>query len=347
MKIITFPIGTRSDKVKFGLTIVPALANLIAKSQEIPYTLALNTIDSYIDCRENYVKPYLKELDEQGIGYDDVWIDSGKEEFKKLLFNLDKLIKKGFITNQKRKVYKCRCGKVEFLDTGILNNKARLYKVIDNDTIQCRECGDTFSSEVVSCLIAKFPKVFPPKKVIPQNKTKEVEDTFLRISNMEYMVSRTRETGVEVEVNSKKFFIDVDFFWLNILNTFDDLEYLICGSNHVIWHLSMMCALKQVLSPNSETSMLLSPYIYKGDFNECELIDVHSEQAYIAFLGSLSWKKGNSVWNYQFLKCLKELGKKEYNYIINHVCKKLIKDNPENISKVNRNLILKLLKECK
>lgn len=44
MKIITFPIGTRSDKVKFGLTIVPALANLIAKSQEIPYTLALNTM---------------------------------------------------------------------------------------------------------------------------------------------------------------------------------------------------------------------------------------------------------------------------------------------------------------
>lgn len=135
MKIITFPIGTRSDKVKFGLTIVPALANLIAKSQKIPYTLALNTIDSYIDCRENYVKPYLKELDEQGIGYDDVWIDSGREEFKKLLFNLDKLIKKGFITNQKRKVYKCRCGKVEFLDTGILNNKARLYKVIDWNSI--------------------------------------------------------------------------------------------------------------------------------------------------------------------------------------------------------------------
>lgn len=345
MKILTFPIGTRSEIVKFGLTIVPAIANLISINKGVPYTLALNTLDSYIANRENFVRPYLLELKNQGIDYGNIWIDSNKKEHGELLAVIDKLITIGFISQQVRKVYRCKCGKVELLDCAIMNKKARLYSVETDGAIKCKACSCLVKSKKTKCLIGKFSNVDLPFKIVPENKRREVLDTISRMTEMEFLVSRSRNTGIQCDIDGELYNIDVDFFWLNLLNTFDDSEYIVCGSNHVLWHLSMMHALKKVLDPSAETSIILSPYIYNLEFEVEKFIDIHSPQAYLAFLGNLSWKKGSTSWNLEFIKKLKTVNSKEVSYILKYISDNILGDDISNLSKVNRNLIMRIRKE--
>lgn len=146
MKIVTFPIGVRSTTPKLGLTAVPIISSILSQSIKEPYILALNTLDSYKKNREQFIIPYLDELKNQNVNYDEIWVDSNNITMEKLKGIIVTHFDNGFLKNEERNIYICSCGKVEFLDTGHLNKKARLYKVLDS-SIQCNECGEIINSK--------------------------------------------------------------------------------------------------------------------------------------------------------------------------------------------------------
>lgn len=162
---------------------------------------------------------------------------------------------------------------------------------------------------------------------------------------MDYLVSRNRDTGISVELGGSSYFIDIDFFWLNILNTIKDNEYTVIGSNHVMWQLSMMCALKQVLDPKTEFSMILTPYIYESDFNIESFIDTHSEKLQVALLGNLSWRKGNSQWDKNWIKTVSKFQEQDVHFILEAIKNDIINKNILNLEKINKNTIIKLLRK--
>lgn len=345
MKVVTFPIGTRDEKVKIGLTIVPTIANLVGKITSSEHVLALNVLDSYKKNRQKYIPSYLEELKQQNVQFDHLWIDSDKDTYHSLLNQLYKLHVLGFLQESNEYVYRCECGKVEYIGDSVMHRGGRLYEFEDGNNSICKSCQSRCIGKKETSLIFRFPENIQLPNIIPRNKQKEAEDLIHRIEGMKYLVSRNRNTGIEITLGPRTFSIDVDFFWLNILNTIKDTEFITVGSNHVIWHLVMMHALGVACNAEISNTIILIPYIYNRKNVEIEsIIDVHSNQLYLAFLAHLSWKKGSTDWNSAILKEIHKISSSQIDNIIKKISLDIYKDNLNEIEKLNQNIVQKLIK---
>lgn len=235
MTIVTFPIGTRSKNVKIGLTAVPVMGDIVRRATKKDLVLTLNTLDSYVKNREKYISPYLNELKKQKVYFDSIYVDSDKETYELLNKQLHTLYEKNFLIAETKQVNICKCGKVEYVEEAFLHQGARLYKINrEGKQVICTACNSPCTSSLKKVLLIKFPIDIPIPQVIPANKSKEVKDLMGRIEGMEYLISRTRDTGIRITIENHCYYVDVDFFWLNFLNILESESFILIGSNHVV-----------------------------------------------------------------------------------------------------------------
>jgi len=345
VKVVTFPIGVRSKVVKEGLTLTPLISNLIAKHKDLDSILAINILDSYKVDRKKYLKSYLDTLESQNINFDTIWLDDNPYDMDVILNNIKNLYKIGLISTQTKKVNVCKCGRVEYLNSDYLHKGARLYTLINNKVI-CKKCKSETVAIEKKVLTMNFPRhIQQPLSVSPKNMVKEVAEIMNRISGMEYMVSRVRDTGVYIELDENRYNIDIDFYWLNLLSCFNDKEFIVVGSNHVTWHLCLIHALNAINKKN--TNIVLTPYIYNKDDILIENHIKHNSVNFkLALLSHLSWKKGFSNWESKLLDKINRLEEYEVEYII----KNILNNEYENFNiceKINKNLVLREIKNAK
>jgi hypothetical protein len=199
--------------------------------------------------------------------------------------------------------------------SGIMTHpRARLYQ--ENHGKLICQCGTACEEYTDDVLVMKFPAKIAQPLVAPNLMKKEVYDLLGRIGGMEYLVSRTRSTPISVDISGKKYWVDVDFFWLTYLSLWDVDQRVVVGSNHVAWHLCMAHGLSQCLGvPGFENNTLvLCPYVYSSeDFSPEKAIE-ESSGGVDSFLPlylllSLAWSRKDSVWSKHYVAYLKRIGK--------------------------------------
>ncbi|ECQ5238060.1 hypothetical protein FZM63_15725, partial [Listeria monocytogenes] len=293
--VVTFPIGVRSNRVKPGLLITPIIADYIAREFQIPSVIALNVLDSY-EKRFEYIKPYLKILKEMDIEFNRIWID--EENKNQLTNNLHILYKKQILKKKMNMVYSCDCGKVQFVESAFKNihKGARLYEVKNTEVI-CNSCNSSCDKVEQEVLTISFSKETIKKEIFPKLMVKEVKELDNRLTSMEYLVSRNRDTGIIFTIEGKKFNIDVDFFWLGYLNQFSDNHYILVGSNHVTWHLCLASRVVQSLNPETKITLVLTPYVYNKNNVDENSIPLKKEIFKWIVYSHITWKKQDTNWN--------------------------------------------------
>lgn len=309
--VVTFPIGVRTNPSKPGLSIVPLVAQIFARKTDSRFILATNSVDSFAE-RKQYLRPFLSFLGNINVFPDEVWND--EDHLEKLQSNVNLLIEKGFIFQSHTSVLRCSCGKVEMLSGSKTHPGARLYRE-DHGKLICK-CGTACEEYIDDVLVMRFPAKIVQPLVAPNLMKREVHDLLGRISGMEYLVSRTRSTPISVDISGKKYWVDVDFFWLTYLSLLDADQRIVVGSNHVAWHLCMSHVLSQCLeAPNFENDVLvLCPYVYSSaNFSLEKAIEKGGGEIDsflpLYLLLSLAWSRKDSVWSKHYVAYLKRIGR--------------------------------------
>lgn len=349
--ITTFPIGVRSNQSKLGLFMIPILADFLRRRNNLELKVIINTLDSYRN-RDEFVLPYTTQLKRFGISSDEVLID--RDNKNELMEAIEELAKKRYLTEQTRDKYLCSCGKLEMLTDINFNPSARFYS-IEGRIPHCNLC-DSNAERVksVPLLVMTYPQDVNKGLVIPSHQEKEAVRLYKDIPEHDFLVSRSRDTGITFDGNLSKYNIDIDFLWMNYLSIIGkNRNVFVVGSNHVIWHLCLMNALYQCSQnrQNTKKSTLITPsYVIEKSDNINRFINGRYENedpnlSRILVLSSISFNSKNSFWNEGILKYsrrkLLELDR-EYNSNSN-----LDKSVSESIKYLKRNNIERALKEGK
>ena len=287
---------------------------MLAKNLGAINILGINTFDTYRENREKFIPKYVKQLSEMGILPDAIWHD--RREKERIINVFKKLEEKGYLRRENAKVLKCECGKVEMLKESKTREKAKLYQQHD-DSIICKQCGKIreLDKEV---LVMHFPQnIEKPINSVAINRN-EANDLMDRISGMKYLVSRERNTGIEYN----GFNIDVDFTFLNFLNTMNFKQNVIIGSNHVNWHMCMAVALKKCLDEEAENFIVATPYVYDKDHLLPEItsrLEGRKDLKKVYLLSCLTWKRKSTNWSTETLKTFERCSEEELKRILENV----------------------------
>jgi len=306
--ITTFPIGVRSNQSKLGLFMVPILADFLRRRNDSELRVIINTLDSYRN-RDEFVLPYTTQLSRFGISSEEVLID--KDNKSELMRTVERLAKKGYLTEQTRDKYLCSCGKLEMLADINLNPSARFYS-IDGRIPHCNLCNsDAKRIKNMPVLVMTYPQDVNNGLVIPSHQEKEAVRLYQDIPEHDFLVSRSRDTGITFEGDLFKYNLDVDFLWMNYLSILGkERSLFVVGSNHVLWHLCLMNALYQCSQDRqtAKKSTLITPsYVIEKSDNIRGFINGGYENedpnlSRILVLSSISLNSKNSFWNEGILK---------------------------------------------
>lgn len=322
--VITIPIGVGERGLPLGLTVTPLVSNVLSKNLNATNVLGINTLDTYKIGRDRYIPKYLEVLNELEIVPDVIWND--RREMERIISVFERLRQNGLLKKSKELVLECECGKVEILKDSPMRENAKLYKK-QEDCFLCKECGKLREIEK-DVLIMQFPNTIKRPFIPMEVNQKEVNELFNRIQGMKYLVSRDRNTGVYFD----EFNIDVDFSFLNFLNTMNFKENIIVGSNHVNWHMCMAIALKQCLDQDSKNILVSTAYIYDKNQLLPEITKVLEKNAKLkkAFLiGNLTWNKTCTNWSKDTLKTLEKSNDKELEAMLQYIVSRVEGDNTE------------------
>jgi hypothetical protein len=304
----------RGDIPKLGILVPGLVGDFLERRFENTHHInALNTLDSYKDRGKNLM-PYLDSNKRIGVG-GDVWVDSDNKE--SLYQELQTLIDKGHVQEGIYKIQRCStdCLRVEILDgIEIKSDKNHLISTVENKKC-CTVCNHELVVEEKSALVIKFPDTVHPFNVFPSEFQKDINETARKLSGMSMLISRQRDTGIVFQTGQKTYNIDVDFFWLNYLNTISKgvNKIMLIGSNHVRNHLMYITALSNMTNDNENTpkeiKVIMPSYIKAvAGFEEIpskEYLKEDPNTTRLLVYSSLSWNK-DAQWATEFLKYIKK-----------------------------------------
>lgn len=308
----TFPIGARlpegSHVPKLGL-LMPGMLNdyLGARYENVDSRLAVNVIDTYKQ-REGLTPILLDAHRRLGIDVSNYWLDT--EHMRALYATMDVLVSRGHLREEMVDVLRCDpgCLKVELLaNNGAVVQAGRVFEQRGDGHLQCKHCSQIVHRESGSELVMTFPEDLKAPTVVPGSFQKDVEDLTARARGMKMLVSRKRGTGLPYELSGRTFNVDVDFFWMNYLNTMDTgyNGIFVVGSNHVRRHLTHISALYQSAGGTLPMHILTPYYILPKEGFEPYVQQGYSKEEdpnllRLLILASLSFKK-DTPWDTEFL----------------------------------------------
>lgn len=311
--VVTFPIGVRSRQPKNGLLAGPIVAQMLAYRLNAECLIAVNTIDSWIENRESFLPPFEQALIDTNI-HSKIWVD--KDHQKELINCISKLIDNGIIREDQREVSSCSCGKMQCLATTPLHPRARLYTINDDtNDVSCKSCNSVIKTSTQNVLIYKpditledqpnsFPKISQPR----------VKDIWSRIQGMEYLISRSRDTGLNLITEKNEYSLDVDSVWLQYLNTIETDKLVLVGSNHVAWHLCLASSYLKAANDKRDIDIVLTPYV-RGEEPK-EALELNANRKMLWFMLNMRWGQLETKWEPSFIQKLKNASDENINEIV-------------------------------
>jgi hypothetical protein len=311
--IVTFPIGVRSAEPKNGLLAGPIVAQMLANRMSADCVVAINTIDSWIQNRESFLPPFQKALHDTSI-ISDTWVD--KDNKNELINCISNLIDKNIITEEEREINSCSCGKVECLTTTPVHPKARLYTIGEKENdITCKSCDSIATTTQQQVLVYRpnvtmedqpesFPKIAKPR----------VKDIWSRIHGMEYLISRSRDTGLHLKTQDHQYSLDVDSVWLQYLNTIEADKLVLVGSNHVAWQLCLASSYLKAANDQRDVDIVLTPYVRGQEPKEA--LELQGQRKMLWFMLNMRWGQLETKWEPSFIQKLKNASDENINEIV-------------------------------
>ena len=288
--IITLPLSPIKAH-ELGRMTTPIVGNTLAEMLNANFYLSVNVLDSFKDRTidlERY-KAVIKNMDLNQATY---WID--KEHQEELISLLNTLIEKGLIYEVATDIFRCPCGVVEIEEKnlGSTNPNKGYFKVI-NEEIYCTKCGEK-CQKIRENVLVFDPRNLNIKPTIfkPDFLNKDIKTFDKNIKESYQVISRNRETGINIIYNEKKYNIDIDFLWSLYLNLFKEDEKIVMCGNHEIYQLYYACLLEKCFNPNANTIALATPYLTGLNKVSSEVNNLDQELVNkLGILFNLKWQR--------------------------------------------------------
>jgi len=301
----TFPIGARDYTPKLGLMTTSLVTDILSRRySNVDSVVAINLLDSYAN-RQDKLEPLLDAHNRLSINVRNAWIDNDPDNMRKLTSTIDKLSDLGVLRCDSRDVLICSdgCQRVEMLADSLIFPVGRMYHM-DGGNIICNHCNQMAIVRKTNVLVVDFPSGIQVPEIYPSNMKKDSEELMERITKNSLLVSRTRDTGIIYAKEGRKYNLDVDFFWMNYLDSISNVDdsVILTGSNHIRRHLMTISALfESVRGVDSvdKLKILMPSYILKSDESTQVVNGGYMNESpntmRLLIMASLAWKK-DSKW---------------------------------------------------
>ena len=125
--------------------------------------------------------------------------------------------------------------------------RSTIFYTIKDSGPHCSLCDSDAKVKIDEpILVMTYPLDVSHGLVIPSHQGKEATRLYEDIPGHDFLVSRSRNTGIVFKGDLSKYYLDIDFLWMNSLSVLGkDKDVFVVGSNHVLWHLCLMNALYQ------------------------------------------------------------------------------------------------------
>lgn len=340
--IITLPMMP-VDGNNYGKYVTPIICEAFKNIYDCKYYHCVNLLDSFNN-RKIMLEKYLKSLENNGIIYDELWVDEYVKDI--LIDNVKNLINMGYIKEFTTTIDRCSCGVVEIEDSKIktCNPNNLKFKYVDDD-IYCKICKNKCEKETRKVLAFVPPRikiediVFIPKYL--NNDAKTYQNIVL---NSYITISRKRDTGIKIEYNGTCYNLDIDFLWQTYLANFPEKQKIVVGGNKMSYQLFLVGLLEKCFNPNPQTILLGTPYIDNiKDITQNQYFKCDNLFRKISVLLSLRSRNKNVRIDDTVLKYLLNLSEEDLKDLYGILCssneiKDDFIDNVENIMKNQFNM---------
>ena len=328
-QIITMTLPAKpQEKEKIELMIAPLMMEIIGQKTKSLKMITLNTLHTYEDVKKNK-NIYLKQLYDFSVNYDEFYEDSDHK--KELLEIIENLIKMKKIKEKEKKIYICKCGKVEFVEEGKKYENGKMYTKTNMELI-CNECHSKLEKIQEKVLTLKYNSKFEKIKVLPSFLSKEINYFSLLFENSDIPISKLRNTAINIKVNNKIYNIDIEFLWSQ-LHGITRKNQIMIASNHQVYVMFILNYFNRIYM-NKDILFILTPYMNnKTKFNDFDnkINQLSSIKLKLFLFYSLKWNKKTCSWDYGLYKKIKNLEDSIVKKMYISICSKINTDNMHNI----------------
>ena len=288
---MTMPIKPQK-KTNLGMYIGPTLMNVLSDILSCDSTMAINLLNTYKN-KEPELEIFLSDLDRQGIRYDNLFID--KNYIDEILCLLEKMVYDGLIHKSCEEIFRCSCGKVDILKDTINSSIGKLYYERDN-AYYCKECNGKCEVFKENVLMFDLPQNIDDSiLIIPTFLKNDINHLRKTFKGSKLLVSKQRNTGYQLLVDSELFNVDIDFLWTNYFRLFDQEQIIMIASNHQLYQMYLLNYLNKIVTGN-QICFVASPYMNESNIiNPLEEYEKTNDNIYkkLFILYNLKWRNKN------------------------------------------------------
>lgn len=227
--VTTLPLKPRENLKHFHY-IIPVLVEQAGKLLDCKSNLMINNIGHY---EKLDVDKFIQNIAKKDIKFDSVKIDKQNLDF--LVDCIKKLIDQNKIIEKTVQFYECECGTVNILKQGVRNfDKGDLYTFDSDGDIICSICKSKAKLKEKKMLVIENIQNYYQPKICPIYMQKMMND-FVKQRDTYILVSKTRDTGISLEYNGTKYFLDIDFVWANFPQLFDEQNVIIFTASDLLY----------------------------------------------------------------------------------------------------------------
>lgn len=323
--IVTMTLPSKPQKKKnIGLMIAPLIMEIIGKKTDSIKIITLNTLHTYENVRK-YKKIYNQQLMDLSIEFDELYEDFlHQEELVKIIKDL---ISSGKIVEKEKKIFKCECGKVEFIEDGKSFGNGKMYVKKGNELI-CNECQTTIKSNKETVLVIKYNKKNEQVNVLPKFLSSEMDYFSNLFDGKDILVSKIRNTGVKISFNNHEYNLDIEQVWSQ-LHGITEKSQIMLASNHQVYVMFILNYLNRIYM-NKKQLFILTPYMNNDTkFNDFDnkINQLSSIKLKLFLFYSLKWNKKTCSWDYGLYKKIKKMDDKMASRMYDFICAKVEGDN--------------------
>ena len=248
-----------------GYKILPLVTNVVGEMLDCETDFTFNILHGFKDSG-SIVDEFVEELNEMNIVSDNVIYD--KNFVEKAKENIVNLYRKGVVQIEEKEVLNCGCGIISTTKENLTNISKMKLAHIEDGEIVCNKCGGKCNSSVQRVLVLKTKDVnLTDIQIFPENFSKEINDLLNSYKDTSILLSKTRETGVKLNIENETFNIDVDMIWSQYLSFYNNTNIATVGSSHVLFAMVLSYIMERAINGTNNVMFLAVPYLKNANPN--------------------------------------------------------------------------------
>ncbi len=290
--VTNFPIRPNKS-TNLGSLYSIILNNVFAKMFDCEHKDIINVLHSYKDIKPN-VSVIRADLDNLGFNNRLYKDDEHIEDLKNLIL---RLTEERIIYEKEETMLQCDCGRID-MKIDAKNNNIKLFDEEDN----CKFCHGIPHEKTKKVLVMKLDERYLSGiNVYPSFLLKEINMLIERFKNKEIVISKSRTTGIEINVNGVNYNIDIDLL-ASMLPQFNNSEKeLITVCNRHLYNVMICNFINNVLG-DKEIDFLLYPFINGINNFQSEILDKETDKILLIMLNSLKWRNKDATFDERLIE---------------------------------------------